>query len=94
LIGKWRGIDEGGSLVDMVFAENGQITLSAVEGGLSFTGTYDVDFSSKPGHLDVEINENTTPCLIEFIDNDTILIECSSERPARFSSDAIKLQRR
>ena len=95
LIGKWRGIDKGGSLVDMVFAENGQITLSAVENpGLSFTGTYDVDFSSKPGHLDVEINGNTSPCLIEFIDDDTILIECSSERPAGFSGDAVKLQRR
>jgi hypothetical protein len=94
LIGKWRGIAENGDRVDMVFDKSGKFTRSQVSEALGFAvaGTYDVDFSFKPGHLDLDTGTKSL-CIIEFLDDDTIRIECSSERPSKFSGSATLLQR-
>jgi hypothetical protein len=98
IIGKWRTKSDSPFQIEVVFDRNGQVTTSAPESlrPEQATGTYEVDFSFKPGHLDAVVGAEKSLCIIEFIDNDTIRMECSDVggRPAKFSDNAIELQRR
>ena len=96
ILGTWIG-KAGSTTNTITFKENGQMSMTS--GSSTATGTYTIDFSAKPAHLDMDgswTGGKKVTTILEFIDNNQIRVENISpgqSRPTAFGDKAITLTR-
>lgn len=99
LVGKWEGVDSFGQTMRLEFQENGRLSLEIVRGDESFRkgGTYQTDFSQKPEHLDLMLEDrDPVHTIVEVLDTDRIAFEninSSDPRPTQFGGNRISMTR-
>jgi RNA polymerase sigma factor (sigma-70 family) len=103
LLGEWVGKDPDGTAIGLVFGQKNYSQLDA-DDGRHFRGTYTIDFSQTPYHLDLHWTEpigrfrtGKFRTLIEFVDEGELRIETTTEdkpRPKKFTENSLVLTRR
>ncbi len=96
LVGTWEGSD-GLDTIVITFEENGDVALTSVSATdnspTSSSGTYTVDFSFTPAHLDFMWDTGYTfLTIVEFVDDNTIRLDNrqdDSQRPTSFGDDTV-----
>jgi polyhydroxyalkanoate synthesis regulator phasin/F0F1-type ATP synthase assembly protein I len=101
LHGEWIGKHDGGgsfSVFSLIFGP-GKTVRRITENGLDDTGTYSVDWSKNPHHLDLKLNIKipATQTIMEFVEPGKIRIEIGvgdEARPKAFTDETIVLTRK
>jgi RNA polymerase sigma factor (sigma-70 family) len=101
LHGEWIGKHDGGgkiSVFSLIFGP-GKTVRRITENGLDDTGTYSVDWSKNPHHLDLKLNLKlpATQTIMEFVEPEKIRIEIGAgdeARPKAFTEETIVLIRK
>jgi len=99
IAGTWKGVDQLGQTMEFTFQDDGRMTLQVTgkRGSFTKTGTYRVDDSFQPAHLDVKLTDRPEiQTILEVIDEDRIAFEninSSDARPKRFGDLRIVLTR-
>jgi hypothetical protein len=95
LLGEWAGTYQGGKPISLTFGPKNQVTLRTA--AAEEEGTYTVDLSKKPAHLDLDWRPGgKVLTILEFLDGDRIRIEdnYNKPRPAKFSEQSLVLKKR
>jgi hypothetical protein len=99
LTGTWKGTDQLGQTMELTLHEDGRMALqiSGARGNFRKRGTYAVDLSHDPPHLDITLNDRPTiHTVCKITDGRRLTFEnvnsCES-RPRDFSSRQVVLQR-
>jgi len=102
LLGEWAGTYLGDKPISVTFGPKNKVTLRA--GGHVEEGTYTVDQTKKPAHLDLDWRPGRPGgkmlTILEFLDGDRIRIEDNytgpiedKRRPAKFSENSLVLKK-
>ena len=102
LLGEWAGTYLGDKPISVTFGPKNKVTLRA--GGHVEEGTYTVDLTKKPAHLDLDWRPGRPGgkmlTILEFVDGDRIRIEDNytgpfedKRRPAKFSENSLVLKK-
>ena len=98
LLGEWVGTYQGGKPISLTFGPKNKVTLRTSVGVEE--GTYTVDLTKKPAHLDLDWRPGRpggkVPTILEFLKGDRIRIEDNFDkpRPAKFSEHSLVLKKR
>ncbi len=91
IVGTWKSSFKG-TKVKMKFNADGTVVLG--EGEAVINGTYKVDLSVTPHHIDFTLGNDKQLSIFKFLDKDTIKMdEPSSKRAQDFGKDAIDFKR-
>jgi RNA polymerase sigma factor (sigma-70 family) len=96
LHGEWFGRDNDNGKFSLIFGPNDSIR-RITESGHDARGTYSVDWSKKPHHLDVKWGKlPTSQTIMEFIQDGQLRIECGggTTRPSAFTDELMVLARK
>lgn len=95
LHGTWVGKSLFGEDMKLVFSPGGRIAVH--NGNHVNEGTYKVDYSFNPAHIDIELSDRPKlASIIQFLDANTIayeLVNSSDGRPASFGQGRVTFQR-
>ena len=98
LLGEWVGTYQGGKAISLTFGAQNKVTLRTGAGGEK--GTYTVDLTKQPAHLNLDWRPGRPGrkvlTILEFLDGDQIRIEDNYDkpRPATFSEHSLVLKKR
>ena len=99
IAGVWEGEDHFGQTMKFTFEEDGKLWLRVEANNSSFVkyGTYSVDLSQNPAHLDIKLQDrDAIQTILEQIDEEHIAFESinsGDERPVSFGERRIVLER-
>jgi uncharacterized protein (TIGR03067 family) len=98
LLGEWVGTYQGGKAISLTFGPKNKVTLRTGVGVEE--GTYTVDLTKKPAHLDLDWRPGRPGgkvlTILEFLGGDQIRIEDNYDkpRPAKFSEHSLVLKKK
>ena len=98
LLGEWVGTYQGGKAISLTFGPQNKVTLRTGAGVEK--GTYTIDLTKKPAHLDLDWRPGRPGgkvlTILEFLDGGQIRIEDNYDkpRPAKFSKDSLVLKKK
>jgi uncharacterized protein (TIGR03067 family) len=98
LLGEWVGTYQGGKAISLTFGPQNKVRLRTGVGVEE--GTYTVDLTKKPAHLDLDWRPGRPGgkmlTILEFLDGDQIRIEdnYAKPRPAKFSEHSLVLKKK
>ena len=98
LLGEWVGTYQGGKAISLTFGPQNKVTLRTGAGVEK--GTYTIDLTKKPAHLDLDWRPGRPGgkmlTILEFLDGDQIRIEdnYAKPRPAKFSEHSLVLKKK
>ncbi len=99
IIGVWRGTDQVGQIMECTFNPQGRLTvkISGANGSFNKRGTYKVDLSQDPAHLDIKLDDREEiHTILDHIDDKHLAFEninSSEERPTKFGDRKIVFKR-
>ena len=91
IVGTWESAFKGKKITMKLNADG---TMELGEGEKVMKGTYKIDLTVTPHHLDLTFGERTKLSIFKFIDKDNLKMdEPSKERPKKFGDRAIDFKR-
>src|SRR5690348_1234427 len=94
LVGEWVATYQGNKPISITFGADGRVTLRT--GGREEKGTYKVDFTKSPPHLDLDWRPGRAggvlKTVVEFLDDGRLRLEDNAPgnaRPAGFSKHSL-----
>ena len=91
VVGTWESAFKGKKIIMKLNADG---TMELGEGERKMNGTYTVDMSVNPHHIDLTFEKRAKMSIFKFLDKNTIRMdEPSSKRAVDFGKDAIDFKR-